>query len=83
MVDAIFLQSPFQRAFLLAKGTSEIHLNISQLHEKSDKRSQFSQFSVVIVQIMLLDIIFSIDSVIAAIGMAREFIRLLVLWRSP
>ncbi|MES2998622.1 MAG: TerC family protein [Pseudomonadota bacterium] len=60
--------------FLLAKGTSELHLNVSQLDEKTSKLRQFSQFSLVIVQIMLLDIIFSLDSVITAVGMAQEFI---------
>lgn len=60
--------------FLLAKGTSELHLNVSEIDEKSNKLRQFSRFSVVIIQIMLLDIIFSLDSVITAVGMAQEFI---------
>lgn len=59
--------------FLLAKGTSELHANVSQI-EKTNQLHQFSRFSVVIIQIMLLDIIFSLDSVITAVGMAQEFI---------
>jgi predicted tellurium resistance membrane protein TerC len=60
--------------FLLAKGTSELHLNVNQVAEKPGQLHQFSRFSVVIIQIMLLDIIFSLDSVITAVGMAQEFI---------
>lgn len=59
--------------FLLAKGTSELHFNVNQIDEKLSKYP-FSRFSVVILQIMLLDIIFSLDSVITAVGMAQEFI---------
>ena len=60
--------------FLLAKGTSELHFNVSQVDEASSKLRRFSKFSAVIIQIMLLDIIFSLDSVITAVGMAQEFI---------
>jgi predicted tellurium resistance membrane protein TerC len=60
--------------FLLAKGTSELHLNVSIIDEKANKLHQFSRFSFVIIQIMVLDIIFSLDSVITAVGMAQEFI---------
>jgi predicted tellurium resistance membrane protein TerC len=60
--------------FLLAKGTSELHLNVSEVHDKPNKLHPFSRFSAVIIQIMLLDIIFSLDSVITAVGMAQEFI---------
>ena len=60
--------------FLLAKGTSELHLNVNAVDEKAGRLRQFSQFSLVIIQIMLLDIIFSLDSVITAVGMAQEFI---------
>lgn len=60
--------------FLLAKGTSELHLNITAIEEKTGSLRRCSRFSAVIIQIMLLDIIFSLDSVITAIGMAQEFI---------
>jgi predicted tellurium resistance membrane protein TerC len=61
--------------FLLSKGTSELHFNVSVASkEKTSKLRQYSRFSVVIIQIMLLDIIFSLDSVITAVGMAQEFI---------
>jgi predicted tellurium resistance membrane protein TerC len=57
--------------FLLAKATIEIHdrLEGEQGHRSSRVRPSFSS---VILQIVLLDIVFSLDSVITAIGMADE-----------
>lgn len=60
--------------FLIAKGTSELHFNVTIAAGKKNNRHRYSQFSIVIIQIMLLDILFSLDSVITAIGMAQEFI---------
>jgi predicted tellurium resistance membrane protein TerC len=60
--------------FLLAKGTSELHFNVTIATEEKSKLQRYSQFLMVIIQIMLLDIIFSLDSVITAVGMAQEFI---------
>ncbi len=60
--------------FLLAKGTSELHFNVTISRESKSNLYRYSQFSMVIIQIMLLDIIFSLDSVITAVGMAQEFI---------
>jgi predicted tellurium resistance membrane protein TerC len=57
--------------FLLYKATSEIH---HKLEGHSDARTGPAQvtFSSVIIQIALLDIVFSLDSVITAVGMADE-----------
>lgn len=60
--------------FLLAKGTSELHFNVTISRGSKSNLHRYSQFSMVIIQIMLLDIIFSLDSVITAVGMAQEFI---------
>jgi predicted tellurium resistance membrane protein TerC len=59
--------------FLIGKSTFEIHdkLEGGDSH-KSGKGVK--SFANVIVQIMLLDIVFSLDSVITAVGMARELI---------
>jgi len=57
--------------FLLYKGTHEIH----GMFEKEDKQAIArveAAFTAVIVQIVLFDIVFSIDSVITAIGMAQK-----------
>ena len=56
--------------FLLAKATHEIHLQFNEQEEDAVVRPAKS-FSLVIVQILLIDIVFSLDSVITAVGMAR------------
>lgn len=57
--------------FLVAKSTYEIHDKLEGEHgEKSRKVPP--KFSAVIVQILLLDIVFSLDSVITAVGMVDE-----------
>ncbi|HWH24408.1 MAG TPA: TerC family protein [Candidatus Limnocylindria bacterium] len=59
--------------FLIAKATFEIHERLEGV-ESTHKPSGVAAatFGSVIVQIMLLDIIFSLDSVITAVGMARH-----------
>ncbi|MFZ2053832.1 MAG: TerC family protein [Candidatus Aminicenantales bacterium] len=57
--------------FLLAKSTFEIHENLEAGAPKT-KGHGGRKYFFVIAQIMLLDIIFSLDSVITAIGMARQ-----------
>jgi predicted tellurium resistance membrane protein TerC len=58
--------------FLLAKATHEIFdkLEVSHSGDK-EAESQRSSFVVVIIQIVLLDVVFSLDSVITAVGMAQ------------
>lgn len=57
--------------FLLAKSTHEIHQKLEgeEGHVSSHIRPSFKN---VIIQIMLLDIVFSLDSVITAVGMVKE-----------
>lgn len=57
--------------FLLAKSTSEIHDKLEGEEGHSSARVAPS-FAGVIVQVMLLDIVFSLDSVITAVGMAND-----------
>lgn len=57
--------------FLVAKSTHEIHNKLEGAEEGSTV-SKHPSFASVIVQILLLDIVFSLDSVITAIGMVRE-----------
>lgn len=59
--------------FLLIKATQEIHDNTLGLKQKTLKAPKQVFYFLVITQIMLLDIIFSLDSVITAIGLAQEF----------
>jgi predicted tellurium resistance membrane protein TerC len=57
--------------FLLAKSTFEIHDNLEGEQHAGGARPAAS-FTGVLVQIALLDIVFSLDSVITAVGMANE-----------
>jgi len=57
--------------FLLAKGTFEIHDRLEGEEGHKSGRPAAS-FASVIGQVMLLDIVFSLDSVITAIGMAND-----------
>ena len=57
--------------FLLAKATIEIHERLEGEEGHSSARVPPS-FAAVIVQIAVLDIVFSLDSVITAVGMADE-----------
>jgi predicted tellurium resistance membrane protein TerC len=56
--------------FLLAKATHEIHDKLEGESGRSNPKGAAS-FAGVVSQIMLLDIVFSLDSVITAVGMVR------------
>ena len=57
--------------FLLAKATHEIHTNLEG--DEGHKTAKVAaSFGATIVQILLLDIVFSLDSVITAVGMADD-----------
>jgi predicted tellurium resistance membrane protein TerC len=56
--------------FLLYKGTREIHHRLEDDGPAEADRARQSSFAGVIAQIVLLDIVFSLDSVITAVGMA-------------
>ena len=55
--------------FLLGKATMEIHHNLEGDEDHGTAR-KVASFGAVIAQIMVLDVVFSLDSVITAIGMA-------------
>jgi predicted tellurium resistance membrane protein TerC len=57
--------------FLLGKGTTEIHQSLEGEEEGEGSNGGTASFASVVVQIMLLDIVFSLDSVITAVGMAQ------------
>jgi predicted tellurium resistance membrane protein TerC len=58
--------------FLLGKSTWEIHENLEGEPGNGGGRGAPASFGALVAQIMLLDIVFSLDSVITAIGMARQ-----------
>jgi predicted tellurium resistance membrane protein TerC len=57
--------------FLLTKATREIHEKLEGEEGEASSRVA-ARFAAVIVQILLLDIVFSLDSVITAVGMANH-----------
>ena len=60
--------------FLIGKATFEIHEKLEEAgnEHKVVVRRAAKGFAAVLVQIVLLDLIFSLDSVITAVGMAKE-----------
>jgi predicted tellurium resistance membrane protein TerC len=58
--------------FLLAKSTMEIHDKLEGEEHHADENKATVSFNSVLIQIMFLDIVFSLDSVITAVGMARQ-----------
>lgn len=60
--------------FLIYKATKEIHAKLEGEEQAEGEAQAKVSFSGVITQIVLLDIIFSLDSVITAIGMASHLV---------
>ena len=58
--------------FLIAKATVEIYSKVELSHDDKHARAGRRGFVAVIVQIMILDIVFSLDSVITAVGMVDD-----------
>lgn len=60
--------------FLLYKSTREIYLKTEELREGHEPQvnGKVATFRDLLVQILLLDIVFSVDSIITAVGMVKE-----------
>jgi predicted tellurium resistance membrane protein TerC len=58
--------------FLIAKATHEIHTEVEARDEAGGAGPRPGAFFWVIVQIIVIDLVFSLDSIITAIGMAQE-----------
>ncbi|MCW1886104.1 TerC family protein [Luteolibacter flavescens] len=67
--DMILLLGGF---FLIYKSTKEIHHKFDGIEESHGKPKAASSFGAVLVQIAMIDIIFSLDSVITAVGMVND-----------
>jgi predicted tellurium resistance membrane protein TerC len=57
--------------FLLVKATMEIHTAMEGAEESTEHRA-LANFAAVLVQIAILDIVFSLDSVITAVGLVQQ-----------
>ena len=58
--------------FLVYKGTKEIHHKIEDPHGHGTAGKAAATFASAIAQIMVIDMVFSLDSVITAVGMAQS-----------
>lgn len=55
--------------FLMGKATLEIHEKVQDPKDNDEKAVKASTLAAVLIQIMMLDVVFSLDSVITAVGM--------------
>lgn len=60
--------------FLLYKGTREIHHALEDDRAHAETRPSGASFTGIVTQIMVLDVVFSLDSVITAVGIANELL---------
>ncbi len=58
--------------FLIYKSSSEIFAKVEHRHDEHGEGGGGSSFASVVFQIMVIDIVFSLDSVITAVGIAKE-----------
>ena len=59
--------------FLLYSSTMEIHHKLEgEEHKQKNKNNKISSFSKAMIQILLLNIVFSFDSVLTAVGLAKH-----------
>lgn len=58
--------------FLIAKGTIEIHSKIEGAEHGPSTDVKYAAFGVVISQIVVMDVVFSFDSVLTAVGVAEH-----------
>jgi predicted tellurium resistance membrane protein TerC len=59
-------------AFLVYKATHEMHAEIEEPHEADLKQQATKAFAAIIGQIIVIDLVFSIDSIVTAVGMADQ-----------
>ncbi|MGB3025371.1 TerC family protein [Paradevosia shaoguanensis] len=58
--------------FLIYKATHEMHAEIEEPHEPTIAQAAKAGFSAIIAQIIAIDLVFSIDSIVTAVGMAEH-----------
>jgi predicted tellurium resistance membrane protein TerC len=58
--------------FLIAKATHEIHAEVEGDEGEGTEAKAYAAFSMIVAQIVIVDLVFSIDSIVTAIGMAQD-----------
>ena len=58
--------------FLIAKATHEIHAEVESEEDEDGVAKVYAAFSMIVLQIVAVDLVFSVDSIVTAIGMAQD-----------
>lgn len=58
--------------FLIAKGTHEIHSEVEAHYEEMAPKAGRQAFAWIVAQLVAIDLVFSLDSIITAIGLAQD-----------
>lgn len=64
--------------FLIAKATTELHSKIEGKEEDGTNGGKVQSFALMVLQIIILDLVFSIDSVITAIGLSQDLLIMII-----
>lgn len=64
--------------FLMGKASYEIHHQIAHDPKAEQERKKVSTFGAVMVQILIMDLVFSVDSVLTAIGLTQAVIIMVI-----
>jgi predicted tellurium resistance membrane protein TerC len=62
--------------FLLGKSTSELHAKVEGTHE--EKNVKVVTFGNALLQIVLLDVVFSLDSILTAVGLVEDVLIIII-----
>lgn len=62
----------FGGLFLIYKSTKEIYLKTEIVNNENAKSTQLKNFGKLLTEVIILDLVFSIDSIITAVGMVQE-----------
>ncbi len=58
--------------FLLVKATMEIHKGVEGEEDHTETKPATAAFGAIVAQIVVIDIVFSVDSIVTAVGLAEE-----------
>ena len=61
----------FGGLFLVYKGTREIHHKVQDARSDNEELAKVSTLQAVLIQVLIIDVVFSLDSVITAVGMTE------------
>lgn len=64
--------------FLIAKATTELHSKLEGTEEEEQGGKSTRSFALMVLQIIILDLVFSIDSVITAIGLSQDLLIMVI-----